>query len=63
MKVTVIADEDLAWYLMDKITTKPDYGYDTMTIPVFLKRTLDNRKVIEAERDRINRRNMPSRKR
>ena len=50
MRDAVIKDADLAEYLKDKITTKPDYGYDTQVVNLTLMQGMANMNKALAEK-------------
>jgi hypothetical protein len=58
---TVIKDEDLQEYLEGKLTTKPDYGFDTEVKGTLTSRWLEAQEKEKAIRLANNKRNTPYR--
>ncbi len=62
MSGIVIKDEDLQEYLEDKITVKPDYGFDTEVKSTISSRWLEAQEKVAKVREAVNKRNLPYRR-
>jgi hypothetical protein len=57
----VIPDSELETYLQDKLTVKPDYGFDTEAATFITSRELEAREAEKKNRDANNKRANPKR--